>query len=480
MQKVYLDTNAFVDLRKEEYAGLAKKLLDGKGQVLFFFSAAHIEDLRRDKTEHKSSDLAFIQEFADNNYLAIDLINKGCNVSKAAPQEVFDEAAISAVPPPPILTASSILTLRDHPLLKDHGSLFESIAIMLEKINDMPSTITPSRIYDHASQAAIEYLKRLGIEDRTYSALEWERIVSSMETLFNGEPELYRSGRRLAIDELGIQKAKASIDSSNFDENLSKSKIGQSFKDVVNAVLAPVREIPLFGHFFVEYTFSYFLLNLLGMDKEKNRSVRFPNVLVDAQHSFYGTNADFVVSSDQGFLSKTKVLYERYGIYTKVMSLDEFAVSIDLFDDSVLDPLQLFTLILHDLRYGFVVSTYDAIDTGMRVVNGRLTCRLFSYFNSFTMGLDVESTRVALYKQCGSIRQVQTFREIASVTNKAVAVLGSDLELQGDFSVDEESELSAGEWRGRRWLTAGIDTQLCIDTRTGELCLRITFPDSPT
>lgn len=478
MQKVYFDTNVFADLRnREEHAGFARKLLDGKGQALFFFSAAHIEDLRKDKTEQKNTDLAFMEEFTDNNYLAIDLVNKGCNVYKHTPREVFDETTTSAAHSAPTLGASAILAFKSIPQLQDYRVLFDSIETMLEKLSDRPSTVTTSHLYDGASQSATEFLKLLGIENRTYSASEWERVVSAMETLFSSEPELYRKGRRLAIDDLGIQKAKARIDSSNFDDNLSKTKIGKSFTDVVNAILAPIREIPLFDQLFVEYTLSYFLLNLLGMDEEKNRKVEFSSILLDAQHSYYATNADYVVSSDQGFLSKTKVLYEMYGVETKVMSLDEFAGTIDLFDDSILEPSQIYQLILHDMRHGFVVRSFATIDTGMQIMDGKLSCRLFSYFTGFILGIDVEPIRVALYRRIGAVRQVQTFREIASVTNKAMTVFGLDIDMHGDFSLEEEAELSAGEWRGRKWLILGIDTQLSMDSHTGELSLRITFPD---
>ena len=65
--RIYLDTCVFQDLKNEENKNFLSSIIKSKGECIYCFSEAHIQDLSRDKTNEKFSDMSFMGMIVDNN-----------------------------------------------------------------------------------------------------------------------------------------------------------------------------------------------------------------------------------------------------------------------------------------------------------------------------------------------------------------------------------------------------------------------------
>lgn len=74
------------------------------------------------------------------------------------------------------------------------------------------------------------------------------------------------------------------------------------------------------------------ILDLLGINKETRKKVKFKNMQADCCHSFFGSYCDCIVSDDEGMRRKSKTLYKLFNFGTKVYSIDEF---IEKFDEAI-------------------------------------------------------------------------------------------------------------------------------------------------
>jgi hypothetical protein len=69
---------------------------------------------------------------------------------------------------------------------------------------------------------------------------------------------------------------------------------------------------------------AYQCLDLLGISNDQNKKLKgVDNMNNDALHAFYGSYCDCVVARDQGFLRKTKLLYDLLYVETTVLTLEE-------------------------------------------------------------------------------------------------------------------------------------------------------------
>lgn len=62
----------------------------------------------------------------------------------------------------------------------------------------------------------------------------------------------------------------------------------------------------------------------------------------DLIHSFYGGNCDYFITKDKKLIAKTKVLYELFGIKTKIVQPDELLFHLEniIFSTNLLELIQ--------------------------------------------------------------------------------------------------------------------------------------------
>jgi hypothetical protein len=459
MNRVYLDSNVFRALKKPENSDIAQKLLVAKDNTIFFFSQAHIDDLSRDKTDKKFLDYEFMEKFTDSDCISFDPIKERFYIQSKTPIQLFEEnnqkeiieqiGLNNGVDPEALIDL--ILNFRDVPALKEYSIIFETLESLKMLSANRKDTYTVDSLPEVRTPEMDRYLKELGIGNKVYSSDEFEKIAGNINDKLQNEPEIFRLGRRLSKTELGMDKFNISINEINFNESLRDTIIGKSFTELVESSYLIFKDYPLFNSLMSKYIYSFMLLNILGIDEENNKKANFKKLESDANHSFYGMCCDYVVSSDIGFITKTKFLYNLYGINSKVVFWDEFVKEFSFIKVQFSDAMAFLKNLRFDINHGLVIRTKNSILTDGKSKQIKLTQKYFYYFNTIEAFTQTDFSLIILFNHRPFVNEFVLFKEIISVTNKAIEIFGTDDNFKDKISETDLSELSQNNWGGRVW-----------------------------
>lgn len=464
MLKVYLDTNIYSDISNEIDDSFSKRIKHlAEKEILFLYSQAHLNDLSTDKTDFKSKELKIIDEIADTNFLQQDLeTNRISNpVVKASEAfELFGEIQNDVA-----LTLSSAFEETGESL----------VDIFLNQIKQQPVDLGPNieeiLSRDGKDQEKLTY-ERLGIYKRHYKMDEWSRIVTKILHDLESDPILLRIIRQQSKQYLEVDKFNIKIDDVKFNDKLARSKIGKSFKELLahQMNLCPENQ----SNFFFEFITGYYMINFLGLDKEKNRKVRFKNTQNDGQHSYFGASSDILVSQDEGLLNKSKFLYSFYGFDTKVMSLKEFKTFINSYESRNFTNESLFItdLQLKKDRSLIVSERRPIIRHNQNEEIRILSEKYWGLFNRLSVvRLNEEDDEyVVLFAsnyRSGNITYYKEVNYIIKALNKMHRTNYQHL------SVDDIAQIKEGCWQGLTWETEYTFYRLRFNCDTNRFGLQV-------
>jgi hypothetical protein len=336
MINVYLDSNIFRFLKKNDetqFQQLNNKLIQYSGSPLFYcYSHAHLLDLKQDLTNKKEEDLKFMETIVNDNYLCLYWGEKTAKIYPKSPTEAFneieDDSDLSTLNPLSFFEEDPT----DDPVLnslkKSFKTILDATALDLSYLN-----------LDNMSSEDKKMIEKLIPIDKNKPNLVdiLKHISTFNQDLFNNQSSTYKDMRGYLVQGMDLKKHNIDYNNINFNEDLKNTAMGKTFVEFVTNSINPdgTKEITL-DNFFIN---AFTSLNLLGIDKEKNRKARFANTFNDAQHGYYGAYCDYVVSDDETFLRKCKVMYKLLGFETKVLHIDEFCDLIDSIADGGLPKL---------------------------------------------------------------------------------------------------------------------------------------------
>ena len=300
MTRVYLDSNIFRYLKEVEKLDLFEKLISSKDELIYYYSFAHLSDLSRDKSEKKFEDLLFMEQIVDKNFLNLYPDEKFVNSQIATPSEAYNSSDFSPI--------NEVLNF---------PKLFEEMKI---REDDSPEVKLAKENFETLLHAPLESLgfpnltDIIGDDNPVKKLLPklpengtLQDLIQGMLNSFNDlieDPSIWREFRSFSIQYLGLQKFDLDINSVDFNNLLKDTPIQKTFLEFVedtfkhNKDLEKQRQF----NFFIN---AYNCLNLLGLDKERNKKVVFSSFQNDAQHAFYASHCDYLVSNDEQLLIKS-------------------------------------------------------------------------------------------------------------------------------------------------------------------------------
>ena len=464
MLKVYLDSNIYSDISKAddlELVNIVYRL--SEDEILFIYSQAHLNDLSNDKTDNKYKELDLIEEVANTNFLQQDYQTGLITNSVVKAHEAFKyfgEIQNNL--------GSSLLTS-----FNETGDVHVDSYLQSLKQNpiDLGSDIEKILSRD-SSDSERSMLTRIGITKRHYKMDEWIKVVSKMFDDFENDTDLLRSVRQQSKQLLKVDKLNINIDDVNFDKNLSKSKIGKSFKDLLDQQLSYYPDDKT--NFYQEFVTGYNMINFLGFDSETNRKVRFKNTLNDAQHSYFGGTSNIIVSEDKGLLNKTRFLYSYYGFETKVMTKDEFKTFLKSYK-----PTKYIneTYLLDDLQRERNVSLIVAEKSPLIRHNLSQETRKLShmYWGLFNYLVDIRSIEnddeyIVLFPHYTRTGNITYYKEVNYIINSLNVTFGTEFKALSEVDI---SSISNGTWKGLTWETDITKYWLRFNFETRNLGLQI-------
>lgn len=199
------------------------------------------------------------------------------------------------------------------------------------------------------------------------------------------------------------------------------------------------------------FTTSYVSLDLLGISKDKK--VKFRNLVNDSLHSYYGAYCDILVSDDEGFLKKTKVLYKLLGIQTQVLDLKEFSKTCNYRIGELEKNSEVFLkLLLNDVNNSLVITEKKSLRYDRTTKTVKSLHNYLGHFNNVDIINHEGDNYIYLYRECANYSNFIMYREIEKIVNNAVLIFGIDDNLQREFAFSNEiKDIEKNVWQGRTW-----------------------------
>lgn len=451
MVTIYLDKQVFSHLfnaREEKYSLLREKILSHKDEFIFFYSNAHLFDLQDDKTDIKYAEMKFMQSIVD-----------GCRlIYEGNKQEVIKQSPLDAF--------GTIGKVGDFSWLEN----FDFSQITEEQRNAI-NNIIDICIKDLKGELDFDWLikrtpisaNELQVDKTTFTAL-----IKFVAYNFYENKEAYKQVRDNTIAKYNPKMI--TVEEENvFNEQLASSPLGLSFIDMIKAILTQTGLSS--SDAATVYYMSYMLLDLIGVNKETRKKVKFRNMRTDCCHSFFGSYCDCIVSDDKGLRLKSKTLYKLLNFSTKVYSIDEF---IEKFDEAINNnkksAREYFDEINNDYQAKQVVKTEITPEHILTYLNP--SYKYFGYFNCMLERKSKDETIIILHKS-NDLNQPILTREIEIIVNRIVRVFN---DMGATFSLFNEAVevplIKADNWN-RILILNDADVCLTKFKDTPMLCLWI-------
>lgn len=449
MVTIYLDKQIFSYLFKSneaKYKTLKEKILSHKDDFIFLYSDAHLLDLQKDETEQKFAEMEFMQEIVDSNRLILD--GRKVDIVKDAPKDLFD--TLNKVGDIDTIDFSQLNTEQINILSNAIDLFIKDINGQLELnwLNDREP------IHEDKPQINQEFVTSIlkYVANSLYCQKEPYKLVrDNIKAKYNPTIEI--------ADNL-----------TDFNDKLKNAPLRLSFIDTIKASLKQMGCLSY--NDFEVYIMAYALLDMLGLSREKGKTVRFHNVQVDSYHSFFASYCDCLVSNDVGLTRKSKILYKLFGIDTQVYSIDEF---IDHFNACIMDNQKSGKKYLNEIMSDYSART--VIDTqqlnGYTFTHIKGSHRYFGYFNYMLERKIEDETVIIIYKRQDT-KPLLPSREVEIIVNRLVKSFEEFTGLVGMFNEEIElPQLLKDQWEGRTWVFQDADMKLMKFKGSSLLCFSI-------
>ncbi|QJB41714.1 hypothetical protein HF324_29255 [Chitinophaga oryzae] len=439
MLTVYLDKNIYSYFLSTPIDPTYQRFLDylnsNVSNFLVFYSYAHIEDLKQSSSTMIGQNLAIIEKIAKNNYCYYDSNkNKFC-VGFYTPKEVFD-------------CQEDLLPIIDKLIQLDGLDMFLTPEIK-EQLEQLKKNWEKSEMNEKIDEKNLSLLDKVfptDIAQLSINDLLRESYLKLRE--FSQNNSIYREFRSISNDTINKGKFTIDLEKIDFDKDLKGSPLQKSFLEYVRITLDKGEndEILRYDH----HTAAYVGLDILGLNMDKK--VKFNNLLVDANHSYFGAHFDYVVSNDHGFVIKSRALYKLLGISTKVLLPEEFLAEAFKAEISIENSETDFIKKLDFDVKNCLIKRHNVIGNKQEL-EYKIDHHYLSYFNTVVYITQFNTKKILFKKEDPIYLQNRVYAKIIiEITRKCINLFGIDSLGLGELKLDEEfKEPEKGYWTGRNW-----------------------------
>ena len=220
---------------------------------------------------------------------------------------------------------------------------------------------------------------------------------------------------------------------------------------------------------------GYLRLNHYNLDGERTSRVKYVNTNNDATHAFYGGFCDIIVTKEKSMRTKTKFLYDFFGIETAVLSIDEFESFLDTNEVVAIKSVQdFYDRFCTDFKSKKEKDIFTEKDGSIVHVSYQPKVIYFNYFNHFQVDIEPNTNKIPRFilnrKAPGWISNHYFFDEIFKVINNVIRVFKIDLDGKLNLTDKEKEKIRDNNWSGRIWLYSPILVHLKYHKG---ICLRL-------
>lgn len=443
MIKVYIDWNVMSGMKSNYFPEFSK--LIKRDKFLLVYSSSHIGDIFASYNESFEQqnviqqDLDFISELTSDN--CIVSCGDKITIDLYDPSELMNDRIRES----PIFKDMSIDTLLKSIDLA--GNLSNLLSSYFNLLKNLPLDIAFKQAYNNTESA--EILKNVfpGLENNL-TMEGFFNAFSQMNKDLN-EKESYKDIREI-IQKVGVSSGHFNETKNPFDvidKAYQKLNIdGFEFRNHFDNS----KSVP---NWFNEIVNQYLKLDIHGFkaDKvkvsEKGKNT-FRNTSEDAFHSGFASRCDFYITSDDKNYKKTKAVFEKLQIRTKVLKPNEF---IEYFgDDYEKDKFDNhFDLIVQTISTGefFNLNYSSGENFGFVHYSDKF---FFNFYNKILIPKNKsEGLQFVLSKDHSSDSfYILAIKELECLLTIMVNKFGADYYGK---SLYQSGEIEGDNWAGRRW-----------------------------
>ena len=311
MKRIYLDWGVISNLKKPEFADIREHLISHKKDLFFVYSSAHFEDaMRSEGDERLQQDIKMLESLVDNHLLCYSQKEKTAFPYLATPSEYYKDHQGQNLDLVPSFSELMSFFDKDIPLV---GGLLKSF---LNIPFPIPEEVRSQELWE------------MMLPDLPDSPTLGDVIDSGL-SFFNkmqGEKDFYKSYRS-AVRATGFS---LESNAGNWKSDEVTSKISAMMKAL--GVDKSFKEFVLMGagdkekeDDFKLFISAYSLLDMIGYksDKLPKSSNAMNSVNTDAQHAYFASFCDYLITQDSHMASKALALYHEFKIPTIVISPQE-------------------------------------------------------------------------------------------------------------------------------------------------------------
>lgn len=428
MIRIYCDKNIFSNIKegKRNFNSALKILMDElRGKVLFTYSDAHHVDLSNSDKNYWHEDLELMEYYVGENYFVYNNAEKKTELLLAKPTQTFhdyDYNVMKQVQQDPLSLFNSI---------SDEDDEFGFVKIakgFLDKILDMPVQTfsgNSSENTEHQNEMLRKYLPN--------------GENSTMRDVFNigigmlSDPQQVIGMKKLMEEYISSDKYRFDIWKDDFNEKFKENFEGKSFTDLMETTFNAVPNYTEYDKFLI--FFNSLDVHNITKDKRLRDTQSLSSTHTDANHAWYASYSDFLVTDDKGLQVKAYITYKYFGIKTEILSMKEFLNRKTTFlHQEETDLAKTFKLLNHEQTTGLVLRSHiNNFLFHQNII--KLSHHFFNYFNR----LAVSDYDLILYCQRHKNANFVMYREVELLTNKLINFLGVDDKNIGQYRFSEEN-----------------------------------------
>ena len=432
MLRIYCDKNIYSSIKegKRNFNSELKELMDELKDILIFtYSHAHHQDLSNSDRSFWEEDLLLLEHYVKDHYFDYDAIKKKTNCLLAKPTESFYDTDFS-------IAKNS---------LNPDNNLMDSLFPTIEGEDDDEFSKIAKNLFQNLLNIPIPNLNQPDLTGKEKELSE--RYLPGNENFTVGSmmEHFFKFGNKLLTDRqevIGLKKMMEEYVNSDkysfekwkdqFDEKFKENFGGQSFTDLMKQTFASVKDYNEYDKFVL--FFNSLELHNVTKDKPLRKSQALESIHTDANHAWYASFSDVLVTDDKGLATKAYITYKFFEIRTNIFTTEEFLNNRTIFlQQEEIDIKCFFKLLDFENKKSLVLrnNMSSLIENALILKNHH---KFFNYFNRISQSKD----SLKLYCQRHSNANFNMFREAKLLTDKLVDLFGIDTENKGYYNSEKD------------------------------------------
>ncbi len=254
-----------------------------------------------------------------------------------------------------------------------------------------------------------------------------------------------------------------------FNEKL-RDTLGKSFLELIDGMLPGKQKEDRF----LRFQQAYSTLEMFNITKEtaggKTKKFNLWSLNNDAAHCYFGSLCDFLITDDKGLQVKAQIMYNLFGVPTRILSTKDFVELNDTLFHTEKTIEAFIDKLVYNLSNSNAFSMESVIETREVIICYELAKPHFGIFDIMEYIEYPNGSRRCILTLLRDAPEITLMgREIELTSKKIFRVFGQDRDGKGDFRSDEPPTIGRFRW----WIIAGMVLQLALEQEDNAFYLKL-------